>query len=825
METEIKEKELLNLPKPVRVEVLENLIPKIKTNICKIKCSGGGFGTGFFCNIPYKWQLTLKVLITNNHILKEKDLLGNKIIKFSINNEKKQYKILLDESRKIYSNENYDITIIELKEKDKIDENYFFDIDNDIFNENSKEIFIKKDIILLHYPKGEMGYSIGIIKYICEDNYTIQHLCSSNNGSSGGAIINSINFKVIGVHRGTAELNKYNYNLGTFLKEPIKKFKEQIKKGIIKNYYQENMNIKSKNDANKNIDEITIQYKINNFKNLNVRIFGDEFVKNNKDKCKIIKNGKELELCSYINININQLNKNKIYEIKLNGINNITNMSCMFKGDIFNNTPLFSLPDISKWNTQNIINISGIFYFCSSIKSLPDISKWNTQNVTNMSDMFYECSSLISLPDISKWNTQNVTNMSSMFFGCSSIKSLPDISKWNTQNVTNMSYMFYGCSSLLSLPDISKWKIKNETNMKKRFTGCSSLLSSPYISEPNTRHNSISKIGNIKENTNKNKNIKLKKVINKNRDNTKKDKNIINANINEITIQYKIKNIKNTKIIRIFGDEFVKNNKDKCKIIKNGKVLELCSHINININQLNNNEIYEIKIMGINNITNLSRMFASEYEDEIQLLSLTDISKWNTKNVTNMSDMFYGCSSLLSLPDISKLNTQNVTNMNYMFYRCSSLTSLPDISKWNIQNVANIAGMFSDCSSLSSLPDISKWNTQKVINMKGIFCGCSSLLSLPDISKWNTQNIIDMSYMFYECSSLLSLPDISKWNTQNIIDMSYMFYHCSSLLSLADISQWNTQNVKNIRGMFEGTNKLNIPKKFQEEIDKGCFLF
>jgi hypothetical protein len=93
METEIKEKELLNLPKPVRVEVLENLIPKIKTNICKIKCSGGGFGTGFFCNIPYKWQLTLKVLITNNHILKEKDLLGNKIIKFSINNEKKQDKI------------------------------------------------------------------------------------------------------------------------------------------------------------------------------------------------------------------------------------------------------------------------------------------------------------------------------------------------------------------------------------------------------------------------------------------------------------------------------------------------------------------------------------------------------------------------------------------------------------------------------------------------------------------------------------------------------------------------------------------------------------
>ena len=39
----------------------------------------------------------------------------------------------------------------------------------------------------------------------------------------------------------------------------------------------------------------------------------------------------------------------------------------------------------------------------------------NTNNVTDMSYMFYECSSLSSLPDISEWNTINVTNMSFMF--------------------------------------------------------------------------------------------------------------------------------------------------------------------------------------------------------------------------------------------------------------------------------------------------------------------------------------------------------------------------------------------------------------------------
>ena len=62
-----------------------------------------------------------------------------------------------------------------------------------------------------------------------------------------------------------------------------------------------------------------------------------------------------------------------------------------------------------------------------------------------MNHMFYLCPSLSSLPDISKWNTNNVTNMSCLFSGCSSLSSLPDISKWNTNNVIDMSWMFYGC--------------------------------------------------------------------------------------------------------------------------------------------------------------------------------------------------------------------------------------------------------------------------------------------------------------------------------------------------------------------------------------------
>ena len=35
-----------------------------------------------------------------------------------------------------------------------------------------------------------------------------------------------------------------------------------------------------------------------------------------------------------------------------------------------------------------------------------------------------------------------------------------------------------------------------------------------------------------------------------------------------------------------------------------------------------------------------------------------------------------------------------------MFYECESLISLPDISKWNTKNVSNMVGMFYECKSL-----------------------------------------------------------------------------------------------------------------------------
>ena len=82
-----------------------------------------------------------------------------------------------------------------------------------------------------------------------------------------------------------------------------------------------------------------------------------------------------------------------------------------------------------------------------------------TSNVEDMSYMFYGCESLYSLPNISFWNTNKVLDMSYIFGYCYSLVSLPDISKWKTGNVNQMKYIFKSCTSLSFLPDISKWNI------------------------------------------------------------------------------------------------------------------------------------------------------------------------------------------------------------------------------------------------------------------------------------------------------------------------------------------------------------------------------
>ncbi len=230
------------------------------------------------------------------------------------------------------------------------------------------------------------------------------------------------------------------------------------------------------------------------------------------------------------------------------------------------------------------------------------------------------------------------------------------------------------------------------------------------------------------------------------------------------------------------------------------------------IKNLNTSEVTDMSSMfsGCSSLTSLdlSNFNTSNVESMSYMfyncskLTSLNLSSFNTSKVKDMTIMFYNCSRLTSL-DLSNFNTSNVTSMSYMFYNCQSLTSL-DLSKFDTSKVTNLSNMFRDCSRLTSL-DLSNFDTSKVKDMTIMFRNCESLISL-DLSSFNTSNVTSMSYMFYKCSKLTSL-DLSNFDTSNVTSMDYMFNGCSKLTSLG-LSSFNTSNVKNMVNMFNDCESL-----------------
>ena len=498
---------------------------------------------GLFCNIKYK-NNNIPVILLNNYINNKED--KNRINKL-INTKYKE--IELDDI--IYTDINCNITIIKLKEYNKININKFVEIDEQIFGNKDEMLYKKESIYIIQYnDEKDISISYGLIKEINKDQIIYTGKINSNYKFS--FIFNLSNNKLIGINHNSNNSNNY-FNRGFFLKNSLHEFIFQSKHKYYKNTENEiNILINvEKDDINKEIyfldnyqssdnnlsidnltltlNELNTELYINDIKHKYKKYYKPEKEGINKIKLKFNIN---IIDCSYmfarckkiIDINFVKFNtKNIIYMEymffkchKLKTINlfcfdtvNVKNMEFMFyKCKSINNLDLSSFVtknvnsvtymfyrcnslnylDLSGFDTRNVNNMAYMFSKCYSLNYLSDISEWDTKNVTNMDSMFDNCKSLKSLSDISKWNTKNVSNMSNLFFNCESLTYLPDISNFDTNKVTNMGMMFSDCKLLQILPDISKWNTQNVTDMSYMFNNCYSLNDLPNISKWNTKN-------------------------------------------------------------------------------------------------------------------------------------------------------------------------------------------------------------------------------------------------------------------------------------------------------------------------------------------------
>ena len=853
-----------NTPKDVdRICVTKDctikILEQMQKSICKIKMNDSNFGNGFFCKIPFE-DTFLKVIITSNKLVNKKNF--HKIKNISLDNGEIEYMLNKDENRIIYSCNNDNITIIEIKENLDNKENkdiIFLDLDSRIkidnqFNYNYEKI---ESYIIQYNKNEEISVSHGYIQNINNDQ--INFVCPLDKECIGFPIFNLSDNKVIGIYKDS---NNY-YKFGTILTHAINEYKSKY----INNKKKEN----NKKEITKNIINIKIYVDEDDFNNGDEIYFLDNTNYYDKDgKQHSHENLKELEklhpsICIDDGDELEFIKcfvfTKGIHNIILEFDNNLTDCSYMFAGckNIIN-------IDFISFDTKKVTNMEYMFSGCSNLTEL-DLSNFDTSNVINMEGMFgvnsiykndeekdindfiiNDCCKKLKKINLYSFNTSKVKNMCGMFYSCISLIEL-DLISFYINSSTNISFMFFNCKKLRK---ISVYLKNNCFNTFGIFTGCEKL------NNKNDFENNI--IGINKDDNEEYIHQKFKDILKLYQ---RMDIKYINYLIEDsCSILMKYKTNKKHQI-QIFGENpkgdcFLKSeiNKKMCRLIYNNREYQIQKTIKITDSI---KEYVEIKLLGINHIKNASYMFSNC----VDLIELPDINKWYTKKVTDINHMFNECSSLTSLPDISHWNTNEVINMSYLFSKCSSLVSIPDISNWNTDKVTDMSFLFQECSLISSLPDISNWNlsnvtniekmfykcqklsyfpenisnwdiskvsnmsylfsnctkvlilpnisnwdTKNVTNMSGLFDFCTSLMELHDISKWKTDKVKLMSRMFYFCTSLECLPDISKWNVENVTNMNEMFTRCSSLISLPDISKWETINVTNMSDMFKECRKL-----------------
>ena len=200
-----------------------------------IEIDSSKLGSGFFIQFKKNNGKTFYGLMTNEHVITPEIIKAKKKIKISYKKQKKNLIIELDpEDRfiKYYKDSlKIDATVIQILDKDNIENNYFLTPNYDYDYQQIKG----KTISVAQYPLGGvLSMSTGIIKN--NNNIAFSHNASTLEGSSGGPIVLKGSDKVLGIHFGGNEVKQENY--GYFIGPVIDDIKKFERNGFGKDFYK-----------------------------------------------------------------------------------------------------------------------------------------------------------------------------------------------------------------------------------------------------------------------------------------------------------------------------------------------------------------------------------------------------------------------------------------------------------------------------------------------------------------------------------------------------------------------------------------------------------
>ena len=444
------------------------------------------------------------------------------------------------------------------------------------------------------------------------------------------------------------------------------------------------------------------------------------------------------------------------------------------------------------------------FTNCTSLTTVTGISNLKTDNVTSLWAMFYNCSALTGV-DVTGFNTANVTDMNGMFYNCSALTSV-DVSEFDVSIVESMDDMFNNCSSLVTIYGDEQWSCQTSSNM---FKNCTSLTGAISYNSSKTDVTYANPTTGYFTSTGK---THIRPYA------------ALSASNTVLTFYYD-------------GNKTARNGLDLKKrewYAQRSKIYRV---------------VFDESFADYTNLTSTAYWF-----DGCNVLRVIDgIEHLNTAKVTDMTSMFYGCSSLTSL-DVSRFKTANVTSMTNMFYNCSALVLILCNNTWTC---SFSIGMFHGCTSLKGAIeyDPAKTTATYANPETGYFTHTPAepYAVLSDDNKtltfyfdYNKENrngfdvgpfseasergwyaqrenittvvfdeafaycktVTSTAHWFNGCSALTTITGIERLNTKDVTSMNSMFRGCKSL-STIDLSSFNTDNVTDMYRMFYGCKSLS----------------
>jgi len=399
-----------------------------------------------------------------------------------------------------------------------------------------------------------------------------------------------------------------------------------------------------------------------------------------------------------------------------------------------------------------------------------DFTYLNTENVINMSQLFYDCESVETL-DLRRFNTAKVTTMDGMFKNCYNLSNL-DVSSFNTSNVRSINDMFLSTSSLESLNisnfDLSKVALKDDVFSASgiRLISVSSTFNGIELPEGDYEDISTGMLYAYNElPQNKAATYKMKILY------YSINNGVLRISNNELTT-----GIYGTASARGTDTPWTNENDQITKVIvgEDGNKVKPLSTANWFL-YLENVSLFDLKNLDTSNVVDMSSMF-----EGCTSMTTIDVSNFNTSKVEDMTSMFSD-TGLTSI-NLSKLDFSKVEYTIAMFENSSNLTSV-NLGNPNTSNLIDARYMFTNCSSLESF-DLSALDTSSIQTFASMFAGCVSLKEM-DLRNVDFSASDDINAMFAGCENLeiVRLSDFSQFVIDNEAGYpdDYIFGECPKL--------------------------------------------